>query len=139
MSLSTEREFHPDASTPIEIVARYLDLSSRRRLAEAQNLLSDEAKLVFPNGTFHRVADMVDATVSRYRSIGKVLESWDVARGGDGSVVVVSTGTLHGINSHGVPFSGIRYIDRFVLRDGKIILQQVWNDLAESGVLELRE
>ena len=31
---------------------------------------------------------------------------------------------------------GIRYIDRFVIRNGLIIRQDVWNDLAESGVLD---
>jgi hypothetical protein len=34
-------------------------------------------------------------------------------------------GTLYGENVFGVPFEGIRYIDRFVLKDGKIISQQV--------------
>jgi len=132
-----EREFGPDH--PIQIVARYLELSSCRRLAEAQGCLDDHAQLIFPNGTFAGVEDMVQATRSRYRSIAKTYVSWDVAYHEDGSVVVVSTGTLNGINSHGVPFSGVRYIDRFVLRDGKITLQQVWNDLAEARVLERRE
>ena len=53
----------------------------------------------------------------------------------DGQVVYVM-GTLQGINRYGVSFSDVRYIDRFVLKDGLIIQQDVWNDLAESGVLE---
>jgi hypothetical protein len=40
--------------------------------------------------------------------------------------------TLHGENLHGVQFEGVRYI---VVQGGKITSQQVWNDLAESGVL----
>ena len=52
-------------------------------------------------------------------------------------IAVVVTGTLHGENLAGVPFQGVRFIDRYIVRDGRIALQQVWNDLAESGVLEL--
>jgi len=53
----------------------------------------------------------------------------------DGSVVVV-TGTLCGENLKGVPFQGVRYIDRLVVRDERIVLQQIWNDRVDPGVLE---
>ena len=32
------------------------------------------------------------------------------------------------------PFEGIRYIDRFLMRDGRIVDQKVWNDLAVAIV-----
>jgi hypothetical protein len=50
-------------------------------------------------------------------------------------VVVITTGRLSGENLQGVSFDGVRYIDRFVLADDKIVSQQVWNDLDVSGVL----
>ncbi len=53
---------------------------------------------------------------------------------GDDTIVYVF-GTLQGESLSGRPFSGIRFIDRFVLRNGKIVDQRVWNDMAESGVL----
>jgi len=56
----------------------------------------------------------------------------------DGTAIVVTTGTLEGENRHGVPFAGIRYIDRFAVRDGLIVSQQVWNDLDSTGVLDRR-
>jgi hypothetical protein len=31
----------------------------------------------------------------------------------------------------GTPFEGIRFIDRFTIRDGKLADQLVWNDIAE--------
>ena len=31
----------------------------------------------------------------------------------------------------GTPYSGIRFIDRFTVRDGKLVDQNVWNDMAE--------
>lgn len=41
-------------------------------------------------------------------------------------------GDLYGEKA-GVAFEGVRYVDRITLRDGKIIRQEVWNDLAESA------
>jgi len=135
LSRENDFDFGNDASH-IEVVTRYLELTARRRLTEAEAFLAKEAVLVFSNGTFSDLAAMVEAAGGRYRRIGKTYETWDVAHHNDGSVVVVNTGTLHGVNHHGASFDGIRYIDRFVLRGGKIVLQQVWNDLVESGALD---
>ena len=38
---------------------------------------------------------------------------------------------LNGESLDGSPISEVRYIDRFVFRDGLIVDQQVWNDLAD--------
>jgi hypothetical protein len=32
----------------------------------------------------------------------------------------------------GTPYSGIRFIDRFTVRDGKLVDQNVWNDMGET-------
>jgi len=37
-----------------------------------------------------------------------------------------------------VPFEGVRFVDRFEVAGGLLTRQDVWNDLAESGVLERR-
>ena len=48
--------------------------------------------------------------------------------------MVYARGTLNGAWLDGSPFNGIRFIDRFEVRAGKITRQEVWNDLAEAGV-----
>lgn len=123
----------------IEQAERYLAASGERRLDEARTYLADDAVFVFPSGRYDSLDELVWASGARYRRIGKVHECWDVAARDDGTVAVYSVGTLFGENVHGVPFSGVRYIDRIVFRDGRIVLQQVWNDLADSGVLERTE
>ena len=50
---------------------------------------------------------------------------------GVGDSVVYNTGTLYGEWPDGTPFDGNRYVDRFVVRDGKIVRMDVWNDSAE--------
>jgi len=123
-------------STPhVTLVQQYLAACEARRLEEAQAFLAPAAELSFPGGGYRSVEAMVAASRGRYRWAKKIYAEWDVAGREDGTVVVVNTGTLYGENAHGVPFEGIRYIDRFVLKNGKIVSQQVWNDLDVSGVL----
>ena len=45
--------------------------------------------------------------------------------------MVYNSGTLYGEWPDGTPFEGNRYIDRFEVRDGKIVKMEVWNDSAE--------
>ena len=56
-----------------------------------------------------------------------------VAEGGThDETVVYQTGTLYGEWPDGTPFEGNRYVDRYVVRRGKIVRMEVWNDSAES-------
>jgi hypothetical protein len=60
----------------------------------------------------------------------KAMERSDVVpgRGKQSSNV----GTLYGEWPDGTPFRGNRYVDRFVVRDGKIVQMDVWNDSARA-------
>ena len=120
----------------VDRTADFLRASERRHLAEAEAFLAPEVTFVFPGATFTRLADVHAAAASLYRSIHKTFVAWDVAPKPDGSVVVVSTGTLAGQSLSGTSFEGIRYVDRFTWRGGRIVLHEVWNDLAVSGVLK---
>ena len=73
----------------------------------------------------------------RYKSVRKIYERVDEAAGGDG-VAVYAFGTLEGEWEDGAPFSGIRFIDRFTVRDGKIADQRVWNDVGEAQLAASR-
>ena len=126
------------AGDPIAVVRRYLEATEARRLDEADGFLAPGAELIFPGGRYRSVREMVKAAAGRYRWARKTFAEWDVATRRDGTAIVISTGTLSGENLHGVRFEGVRYIDRFVVRDGRILIQQVWNDLEVSGVLTRR-
>jgi ketosteroid isomerase-like protein len=62
--------------------------------------------------------------------VKKRMLRFDVAPS-EGETVVYSTGHLYGEWPDGTPFDGNRYVDRFVVRDGKITKMDVWNDSAE--------
>ena len=67
----------------------------------------------------------------RYRNIRKTFLRFDEAPTAEGTVVY-SIGTLHGEWPDGTAIDGIRYIDRFTVKDGRLVDQNVWNDMAET-------
>lgn len=119
----------------IQLVKRFLRSMEERDLETAEAMMAPGAKIIFPGGKrFSSQREMVEASRGRYQWVKKTFELVDVNQANDSQVVYV-LGTLYGVNRHGVPFSDVRYIDRFVIKDSLIIRQEVWNDLAESGML----
>lgn len=113
--------------TADEVVRRYLAAMERRDLAEARRYLAPGFSMIFPGA--RRLASLealIDFARERYRSARKSYERFDVA-----ADAVYCFGTLSGELLDGSPYSGIRFIDRFTVRDGRLVDQQVWNDMAE--------
>jgi ketosteroid isomerase-like protein len=68
----------------------------------------------------------------RYKWVKKAFGPTHVAEGGtEDETVVYQTGTLYGEWPDGTKFEGNRYVDRYVVRRGKIARMEVWNDSAE--------
>ena len=117
------------------LVTRLLRLMEDRDLETAESLMAAEAKITFPGGhSFTSQRQVVDAAGGRYQWIKKRFDALEAFTQDDKTIVYVR-GTLYGVNLYDVSFSDVRFIDRFVIKDGLIIQQDVWNDLAESGVL----
>ena len=69
---------------------------------------------------------------SRYKWVKKRFERTDVVSGAShDEAIIYNIGTLYGEWPDGAPFEGNRYVDRYVVRHGKIIKMEVWNDSAE--------
>ncbi|MCM0020787.1 MAG: nuclear transport factor 2 family protein, partial [Tagaea sp.] len=99
----------------------------------ARALLAPGFAMTFPGGArFATLEELVAWAKPRYRWVKKKYERFDESRAAEGETIVYCYGTLYGEWPDGAAFEGIRFIDRFVLRDGKLADQQVWNDLAES-------
>lgn len=123
------------ADRAVEIVKRFLQLVEQRQLEDAAHYLGPGVTLTFPGGrTFSNLEEQVASSSSRFQSVRKVHEQVDAVEV-DGSIIVYSFGTLEGQRLDGRPFGGVRYIDRFVLRDGLIVDQKVWNDLGETNLI----
>ena len=123
----------PRSSTDLAALVRdYLAAMERRDLDAAGAMLAPGFHMVFPGGTrFDSLEQLVQSAKGRYRSAKKTFERCDVMPQSDGSAVVYCLGTLYGELLSGQSYAGIRYIDRFTVKDGMLIDQMVWNDMAE--------
>ena len=124
---------HPAARA----VVSYLRTMERRDLPAAKACLAPTFAMHFP-GTppMSRLEDLVGWATRRFRCCTKVYEGFDVATGEGGATVVFARGTLVGERLDGTAFADIRFLDRFTIgEDGLFLRQDVWNDLAEYGIV----
>lgn len=123
----------PGAPTPAgaAVVESYLAAMEARDLPRAAGHLADGFVMTFPGGhRFDRPEELVAWAKTRYTRVAKTYERFDEAPAEDGTAVICQ-GTLHGEWLDGRAFSGIRFVDWFLVRGGKLVEQRVWNDLAE--------
>lgn len=114
-----------------QVVRSYLDAMEARDLDRAKGMLAEGFRMVFPGpAVLHTLDELVAWSKERYQRVGKTYDHFDEIASEDGSVVYCF-GNLHGVWLDGSTFDGIRFIDRFELRDGKIVDQKVWNDMGE--------
>jgi phenylpyruvate tautomerase PptA (4-oxalocrotonate tautomerase family) len=123
----------PGAPVPgaVAVVSNYLDAMEARDLTRAQGYLHDDFEMVLPGGVKMQAVEVLMVwSKNRYKNIRKAVEGFDEAFEED-RAIVWCRGTLHGTRLDGSSFEGIRFSDRFELVAGRILRQEVWNDLAE--------
>ena len=120
-----------DTVNAAEIVERFLVASMIPDPEAAGTFMSSDVAITFTGGRkFAHPRETTAFNAKRYKWVKKRMERTDVAPG-IRETVVYNTGTLYGEWPDGTPFEGNRYVDRFVVRDGKIVQMDVWNDSAE--------
>lgn len=138
---------HPPASAG-DVVNEFLRLIMIPDPAAASRFTAAELKIVFTGKRpMRQPAECTKFNISRYKWVKKEIERTDVVIQSAeevvrGETVVYSIGTLYGEWPDGQPFEGNRYVDRYVVRDGRITHMDVWNDSAEwllvrAGLAEL--
>ncbi len=112
-------------------VRDYLAAMEARDLDRARRLLKPGFTMEFPGPVrMNSLEQLLAWAKPRYRNARKTYERYDTCLA-DGATVVYCFGTLSGEWLDGKPFAGIRFIDRFTLRDGLLVDQTVWNDMGE--------
>lgn len=115
---------------PAKQVRGFLAAMEQRDLETARTFLAPDFTMTFPSGkTMSQLDELVAFSKARYKFVRKTFESVDTGWQGDYAVVHCH-GTLAGEGLDGRPFSGVRFIDRFEVKNGFLCRQQVWNDLA---------
>jgi 4-oxalocrotonate tautomerase family enzyme len=127
----TERQPAPALPDPSQLVLDYLAAMEAREIDRAEAMLGDDFTMEFPGtGPMTRLADLIAWAKDRYRFVTKTYQAVEAFQNG-AAAVVYTRGMLAGEWPDGTPFSGIRFIDRFEVKGGKITKQDVWNDIAE--------
>lgn len=116
----------------IVLVREFLDAIDKLDPGAARRYVAPDARFVTPGGTETGSLDEIVMRLGqRFRQIGKKIERYDRVEMQDGDVVFVS-GSLHGAWEDGAPFDNLRFVDRFEIRGGRIVLHEVWNDTGEA-------
>jgi hypothetical protein len=114
-----------------DIVERFLVASMVPDPQTAARYISDELRITFTGGRKYRHPRETAAfNAKRYKWVKKKMARTDVVPG-KGETIVYNLGSLYGEWPDGTPFDGNRYVDRFVVRGGRIVQMDVWNDSAE--------
>lgn len=114
-----------------EIVERFLEASMVPDPVTAATYVSSDLRITFTGGRkYSHPRETAAFNAGRYKWVKKRFERTDVVPA-VGETIVYNLGTLHGEWPDGTPFEGNRYVDRFVVRGGKIVQMDVWNDSAE--------
>ena len=127
-----------------EIVEEFLRIIMIPDPVGARAFTSPELRIHFTGGRAMRDPSECSAfNAERYAWVKKRFEQTDLVAGAtDAEAIVYNIGTLYGEWLDGTPFEGNRYVDRYVVKQGKIVKMDVWNDsaewmLARAGLAEL--
>lgn len=115
----------------VEMAKQFMTAMENRDLRTANSCLDVDTLMTFPGGNIlENLNEVIDWSRSRYKFVKKTIDSVDEMLNKDLTVIYI-IGTLHGEWLDGTCFKDIRFIDRFVFRDARIVDLKVWNDIAE--------
>ena len=99
------------------------------------NLTRDEASTRSTLVKTHSYRIDLDLTTSAETFIAKTTVKFSGLKPGASTFIDAVGKRVLSAKLNGVAFEGIRYVDVFIIKDGLITEQHVWNDFGESGVL----
>lgn len=128
-----QQDMTHNPTDPGALVDSYLTTLMKPDPEGARRYVSADLRIRFTGG--REMRDPSECTAfnkARYAWVKKRFESTDVVAGATEALAVVyNRGTLYGEWLDGTPFEGNRYVDRYVVRHGRITEMDVWNDSAE--------
>ena len=114
-----------------DLVVSFLTTMEQRDLAKASAFLAPGTIMTFPgNAKFKSLEEVVAWSKGRYKFIRKTYHNFDETER-SGVITVYCLGMLNGEALDGSPIANVWFLDRFDIMGGKIVDQEVWNDLAE--------
>ncbi|MDX2144596.1 MAG: nuclear transport factor 2 family protein [Rhodospirillaceae bacterium] len=118
-------------TTATDVVKIFLDAMGQRDFAAMERVMAPTFKMTVTGGAvFTHPREFSAQSRLRQKSAKKTTDRYEEIPSGS-STIVYSIGSMAGEWNNGTPFSGIRYIDRFEVANGKIVDMNVWSDMSE--------
>jgi ketosteroid isomerase-like protein len=115
----------------IDTARDFMDAMERGDLAAATALCASRYALLVPGGKrCSSLAEFVEFGRGRYLELHKVEREFDACESAAG-IVVYAHGVMNGRWLDGSAFAGLRYVDRFLIVDGRVLELQILNELGE--------
>lgn len=126
--VATARSERADA---VDLVRGFMESLAQQDLAAASRGLAAGFRMVISGGhEFAALADFLAFSRKRYAAVRKHIDGIEACEAPVG-VSVYLTGTMSGQWLDGTPFERVRFCDRFLVRDARILELHTWSDLAE--------
>ncbi|QCS45061.1 nuclear transport factor 2 family protein [Natrinema versiforme] len=121
--------------TPRALVEEFFErMADDERRHTVGDCFAENAVITLPGARFEgpgAADEMLEWLAPRYERAAKEYADWIEA-----GPVVVSQGTLFGVDADGERFEDVRYVDVYRIEDGEIARLDIYNDLAAEGVIE---
>ena len=129
-----------DTYDAVTLVKKYLDAMIARDVGEAAKFIHADATIVYPGGkVFNAVSTLAESSTSKFKTLDKHFDRFDVMENADGIYTVYVSGRLDGTwADDGTAFTGIRFIDRYEVNATGITAQEVWSDSAVFQLAKLK-
>lgn len=115
----------------IEVVKKFLDAMGKRDFATMETVIAPNFKMTVTGGSvFTHPREFAAQSKGRQKSAIKTTDRYDEIPTANG-MIVYSIGSMAGEWNNGTSYSGVRYIDRFEVVNGKIADMNVYSDMAE--------
>lgn len=122
----------------VALVKAFLACMDSRDLHAASRHLGPGFSMTFPGpNSFETLEAFAAWGKGRYKSARNRFDRFDVATNGD-EVVVYAIGGVSGTFGDDTDFDDVRFVDRFTVRDGKIVRMEAWSDIADVRLKALR-
>ncbi len=120
-----------ERAVAVDLVREFIDALSRRDLASARARLAMGFEMTLSgNHRFRTLEDFVAFSRTRNGPTHKAVEVIEACEAANG-IAVYARGVMSGEWVDGQRFADVRFIDRFMVVEGRIAEMDVWSDMAE--------
>jgi hypothetical protein len=113
------------------VVRAFILAVNERNVEAARAATGPGLKMTFPGNTvMHSIDEFFTWVAGRSPKSAYLYDTVDVLEDRD-ALVAYASGSVVGETVSGLSFSGVRVIDKFVIRNGKVVEKEAWSDMAD--------